>query len=481
MTPSTEASTSHRNGRLAVAVLAFLGFTVLFLQVGIVPLLPRMGHELGISAAEASWLLTAELLGGAVAIPVLSRLADLYGKRRIIIIALSLVLVGALVGTTTNNVALLLAARALMGAQTPMLALPPALANDTMSPARAQGTIATIHAGNTVGVGGGLLLGGLVGALSTSFHAFFYVAAVVVAIGLLATILFVRESEHRGTGRFDLPGAALLTLGLVCLLLAISKGPAWGWASVAVLGLFVAAVVLLCAFWAVERHTRQPLIDVRMLRLPNVWLPNVVVLLIAFGIYGAISAVSRFAQTPPHAGYGFGFSALQVTVFAIPTALGGLVGAFLLRRLGRRIGFVATTGVAVLGCTISYLVLAAFHSIPATMMIALAIYAFGNTMGIAAAQILLLTDASASRSGTALSVATVLYAVGNSLGSAVVGVLFAVHPLPGGLPSANSYVWAFLLSGTCVAVATILCAVRAFVLARRPAVSTFGESAGTRT
>lgn len=479
MTASTEAATSHRNGRLAVAVLAFLGFTVLFLQVGIVPLLPRMGRELGISAAEVSWLLTAELLGGAVAIPVLSRLADLYGKRRIIIIALSLVLVGALVGTATDNVALLLAARALMGAQTPMLALPPALANDTMSPARAQGTIATIHAGNTVGVGGGLLLGGLIGALSSSFHTFFYVAAVVVAIGLLGTILFVRESEQRGTGRFDLPGAALLAVGLVCLLLAISKGPTWG--SGAVLGLFVAAVVLLCVFWAVQRHIRHPLIDVRALRLPNVWLPNLVVLLIAFGIYGAISAVSRFAQTPPHAGYGFGFSPLQATVLAIPTALGGLVGAFLLRRLGRRIGFVATTGVAVLGCTISYLGLAAFHTIPATMMIALAIYAFGNTMGIAAAQILLLADASASRSGTALSVATVLYAIGNSLGSAVVGVLFAMHPLPGGLPSANSYVWAFLLSGACVAVATILCAVRAFVLSRRPAVSAFGDSAGTRT
>ena len=460
VTSRAAASESYRNGRLSVAVLAFLGFTVLLLQVGIVPLLPHMGRQLGLGIGDVSWLLTAELLGGAVAIPVLTRLADLYGKRRIIIIALSLVLAGSLIGAVTDNVPLLLAARVLMGAQAPMLALPPALANDTMAPARAQGTIAVIHAGNTVGVGGGLLLGGVVGAFGADFHAYFYVAAAVAAAGLLGTVLFVRESEHRETGRVDLPGAAMLAAGLVCLLLAIAKGGTWGWSSGTVLTLLAGAVVLLCAFWFVERRTDHPLVDVRVLSLPNIWLPNVVVLLIAFGIYGAISAVTRFAQAPPAAGYGFGFSPIQVTLFAIPTALGGLVGAFLLRRLGRRVGFVAVTGVAVLACTISYLGLAGFHSMPAPMMIALAVYAFGNTMGIAAAQILILAAVPASRSGTAVGVSIVLYAVGNSLGSAVVGVLFAANPLPGGLPSADSYVQAFLLSGACVAVATVLCVVR---------------------
>lgn len=465
MSARATASEDYRNGRMAVVVLAFLGFTVLLLQVGIVPLLPHMGRQLGLGVGDVSWLLTVELLGGAVAIPLLTRLADLYGKRRIIIVAMSLVLVGSLVGAVTDNLPLLLAARVLMGAQTPMLGLPPALANDTMSPARAQGTIATIHAGNTVGVGGGLLLGGVVGAFAADFHAYFYVAAAVAAIGLLGTVLFVRESGHRETGRVDVPGAVLLAAGLVCLLLAISKGGTWGWSSGAVLSLFAGAVVLLCLFWVVERRTAQPLVDVRVLGVPNIWLPNVVVLLIAFGIYGAISAVTRFAQAPPAAGYGFGYSPLQVTLFAIPTALGGLVGAFLLRRLGGRVGFVAVAGVAVLACTISYLGLAGFHTMPVTMMIALAVYAFGNTMGIAAAQILILSAVPASRSGTAVGVSIVLYAVGNSLGSAVVGVLFAANPLPGGLPSAGSYVQAFLLSGACVAVATVLCAVR--VLRRR--------------
>ena len=125
------------NGRPAAAVLAFLGFTVLFLQVGIVPLLPHSGRQLGLGSGEVSSLLTAELLGGAVAMPVLTRLADMYSKRRVIIIALTLVLVGALTGAVTDNVWLLLVARALMGAQAPMLALPPALASDTTTPARA--------------------------------------------------------------------------------------------------------------------------------------------------------------------------------------------------------------------------------------------------------------------------------------------------------------------------------------------------------
>jgi MFS family permease len=143
-----------------MATLTYLGFTLQLLQVGIIPLLPTIGRELHVAPGATSWLVTAGLLSGAIALAVLTKLADLHGKRPMILLSLVLVLVlaGCVLGSVTSSFPLLIVSRVLMGALLPMLALPEAVANDTMPPRRAHLTIGAIHAGNGAGVGGGLLL-----------------------------------------------------------------------------------------------------------------------------------------------------------------------------------------------------------------------------------------------------------------------------------------------------------------------------------
>jgi MFS family permease len=466
--PDTPSSSPiELNGRAAVGVLSYLGFTVLLLQVGIVPLLPAIGKQLGLAPGDVTWLLTAELLAGAVSLAVLTRLADLFGKRRVIIVCLSLALAGALIGALTHDIVLLFVARALMGAQAPMLALPEAMANDTMRPRRARRTVVTIHAGNSVGVAGGLLAGGLVGATGNDYHVYFWMAVVTLALGLIGAVTLVRESPHRAKGGFDLPGAVLLGLSLVSFLLGTSKGPVWGWGSPQVLGLIAGGVVLAGVWVLVERRAVHPIVDLSVITRAATRLPTLVVFLIAFGIYGAISAVTRFAQTAPQvAGYGFGWTPLQACLFAVPVAIGGVVAAWTLQLIGKRIGFAGATSISVLCCTIAYFALAAAHTVPATMMISLAIYALGNTMGLAASQIIVMQSVPPSQSGVALGVTAIVYAVGNSLGSTVVGVLFAADPLPGTqIPAGGAYTAAFLVCGVC----TLLAAVLAWRVKRAPA------------
>ncbi|MBF8191950.1 MFS transporter [Nonomuraea sp. K274] len=452
------APAADSNGRVAVGVLSYLGFTVLLLQVGIVPLLPAIGRQLGLAPGDVAWVLTAELLAGAVGLAVLTRLADLYGKRRIMIVCLSVALAGALIGALTRDVTMLFVARALMGAQAPMLALPEAVANDTMTPRRARRTVVTIHAGNSVGVAGGLLAGGLVGAAAGDYHLYFWMAAVTLALGLLGTLRYVRESPHRATGGFDLPGAVLLAASLVTFLLGTSKGPAWGWGSPQVLGLIIGGLVLAGIWLAVERRSAHPIVDLTVITRATTRLPVVVVFLIAFGIYGAISAVTRFAQTDPAvAGYGFGWTPLQACLFAVPVAIGGVFAAWTLQPIGRRIGFAGATSVSVLCCSVAYFALAATHTIPAPMMVSLAVYALGNTMGLAAAQIIVMQSVPPAQSGVALGVTAIVYAVGNSLGSTVVGVFFAADPLPGTqLPASGAYTFSFLVCGACTTLAALL-------------------------
>ncbi|MFI7616595.1 MFS transporter [Nonomuraea terrae] len=467
-TPSSSPA-PDTNGGVAVGVLSYLGFTVLLLQVGIVPLLPGIGKQLGLAPGDVAWLLTAELLAGAVGLAVLTRLADLYGKRRIMIVCLSVALVGALIGALTRDITLLFVGRALMGAQAPMLALPEAVANDTMAPRRARRTVTMIHAGNSVGVAAGLLAGGLVGAAGGDYHLYFWMAAVTLALGLLGTLLAVRESPYRASGGFDLPGAVLLALSLVTFLLGTSKGPVWGWGSPEVLGLIIGGLVLAGVWLAVERRSSHPLVDLSVMTKAATRLPTLVVFLIAFGIYGAISAVTRFAQTDPAvAGYGFGWTPLHACLFAVPVAIGGLLAAWTLQPIGRRIGFGGAAAVSVLCCSVAYFGLAATHSFPAPMLVSLAVYALGNTMGLAAAQIIVMQAVPPSQSGVALGVTAIVYAVGNSLGSTVVGVLFAANPLPGTqIPASGAYTVSFLVCGACTALAAVL----AWRVKRAPAAS----------
>ncbi|WP_326836328.1 MFS transporter [Amycolatopsis rhabdoformis] len=455
--PIAPTAARKLNGNVAVGVLSYLGFTVLLLQVGIVPQLPAIGRQLHLSPGDVSWILTAELLAGAVALAVFSRLADLYGKRRIMAVCLGLALVGALLGALTKDVALLFVARALMGAQAPMLALPEALASDTMDPAKARTTITTIHAGNSVGVAGGLLLGALVGAEGRDYHLYLWVAVVTLGLGLLALLLLVRESPHRATGRIDVTGALLLAAGLVGVLLGTSKGPTWGWGSPQVLVLIVGGLVLLALWVQVQRRVAHPLVDLNLVRNTATRTPVIVVFLIAFGIYGAISAVARFSQTnPTAAGYGFGYTPVDGWLFSIPVAIGGLAAAALLQPLGKRIGFAGAAAVSVACCTVAYFVLALAHSSFSPMMVSLGVYALGNTMGLAASQVIVARSVPPSQSGVALGLTAIVYAVGNSLGTTMVGVFFSANTLPGGsIPAPSAYTLSFVVCGVCTLVAAV--------------------------
>ncbi|HWL85965.1 MAG TPA: MFS transporter, partial [Polyangiaceae bacterium] len=247
------------NGRAAVVTLTYLGFALQLVQVGLLPLLPSIGRQLHASPAATSWILTSGLLSGAVFLAVLSRLADLLGKRPVILLAMALVLIGCVIASVTperDGLPVLLLGRVLIGAQLPMLALPEAIASDTLPPKQAHSAIGAIHMGTGSGVAGGLLLGAVIGIHPSAWRAFFVVGAVASLIGLIATAIFVRDSPERARGGLDVAGALLLTLALVALLLGLSEGPAWGWGSTAVVGLLIGGAALGALWWLWERNAR---------------------------------------------------------------------------------------------------------------------------------------------------------------------------------------------------------------------------------
>jgi MFS family permease len=452
-TSPSQTTRTNINGSAAIGTLVFLGFALQVVQVGLLPLLTEMGKSLHASAVGTSWILTSGLLSGAVFLAVLTRVADLIGKRPVIILALALVLIGCVIDSVATTLPLIIFGRVLIGAQLPMLALPEAIASDTMTPRRSHTSIFLIHVGTGCGVAGGLLAAALVG---STWHAFFVVSAVIALAGLVGTVVFVKDSPARAAGGLDVPGAVLLTASMVALLLGFSEGPTWGWDSAAVLALLFGGAALGAAWWQVERAVRAPLIQVSYLTRRDVGIPYAITFLIAFGIYGSLSAATRLAETPVISGYGWGWSTLATGWFALPQIIAALLAIGALE-VARRRGLPPVAAVAVTVIVLGFAAYAFGHGVHDVFLTGTALEGGGLAVAIASTQLFVVRAVPVEESGIALGLSVVMYAVGNSVGSSVFGVLFASLTNHAGKPTLAAFTVGFIICGACALLALALC------------------------
>jgi hypothetical protein len=310
--------------------------------------------------------------------------------------------------------------------------------------------------GTGLGIAAGLLLGAVVGIQPANWHVYFAVGAVASLIGLIATALFVRDSPARATGGLDPLGALLLTVALVALLLGLTEGPVWGWGSARVIGCLTGGVLLGVAWWRLEQLVRHPLIDVGYLTRRAVGLPYLMTLLIAFGIYGSLSAVTRLALTPAASGFGYGWGSLAAAWFAVPQAVGSVLGIIVLRAMRPR-GLVLTSTIGLSLITVGFVGFAVGHGVPLVLLCALGADSMGLAISLAATQLLVLGAISPEESGIGLGLSVVQYAVGNAFGSAVFGILFAGLATPAGQPILSAYLIGFASCGLGAVLALLLC------------------------
>ena len=234
------AHTSPRRATLELVVIGLGALVVSLSQSVLVPVLSILPARLDTSASNVSWLLTSTLLVAAVAVPIIGRLGDMFGKRLMLLVAVGALIVGSLVTALTDDIGLLIVGRAVQGASAAAIPLGISLLGGAAC--RGSGSappIALISA--MLGVGGalGLPLAGFV-AEHADFHALFWITAVGGPGRVRRHPLDRPRVPGRSGGRVDLVGAALLAAGLVCLLLPLAQSSAWGWDDPRVLGLLVA-------------------------------------------------------------------------------------------------------------------------------------------------------------------------------------------------------------------------------------------------
>jgi len=293
---------------------AAMSFSVL--QSLVIPVLPAIGRDLHVSQEAVTWVLTGYLLSAAVATPLLGRLGDMFGKRRMLLVTMAALTAGIVLSGLANSLELLVAGRVVQGLGGALFPLAFGIIRDELPPERVAGAIGFISA--TLGVGGGLgiTLAGPIAA-RLGYHWLFWAPLPLVVLAALI-MLRIPESPVRAGGRVSLTCAVLLSAWLVTLLIALTEAPSWGWLSAAFGAALLVSAALFAAWWVAELRSASPLVDVRMLTRPAVLRTNLVAVAVGFTLYGSLIMIPELLQTPRATGYGFGVSLNAAGLLLLP-------------------------------------------------------------------------------------------------------------------------------------------------------------------
>lgn len=468
---STEATDTRRAPRMMLPALCFIVMTVSILQTVVVPIVGRIGEQLGADSVAVGWVLTANLLAAAVCTPVLGRLADLRGKRPVMIGVLTVVLCGSLLAALTHSLPWLVVGRILQGASFALFPIAIAVLRDELPPRRLVGGMGLLS--GTLGVGGGvgMVVTGLLVHDDADYRRVFWLAAGVGAVALAFAALAIPARARSASGSLDWAGAAMLAAGLALVLLALSQGGEWGWATPATLGCAIGGIAVLAGWFAFERRVADPLVSPRMLTHRPVLVANLTALLVGAAMFVSFLACSYLVQTPPGvAGYGFGASVLEAgAVYLLPGALAGVVAAAVSGRLMHRFGARTLMIVACLLGIAGFVVVAVWHDRSATVIGAMVAVQVFISLAYAALPAMLVAEVTQAETGIANSVNSIARTVGSSLSSALVSTMLATLTVAGtSVPREIAFVIAFGIGAGAAALALLLTVVASGPAVRVP-------------
>ncbi|MCW2710563.1 MAG: stp 6, partial [Marmoricola sp.] len=219
------ARSSHRI-TLAVLMIAVASFALL--QSLVVPVLAELQTAFGTDQGTITWVLTAYLLSASICTPLLGRLGDVLGKKRILVVTLAALSIGSLLAALSQNIAWLILARIVQGAGGGVLPLSFGIIRDEFPREKVNGALSVIASLAAVGFGIGIVVAGPIVDL-LSYHWLFWLPMVATAAAALGGVFLVPESPVRTPGRIPVIPAVLLSSWLVTLLLGLSQGNSWGW------------------------------------------------------------------------------------------------------------------------------------------------------------------------------------------------------------------------------------------------------------
>ncbi|PVZ93311.1 MFS transporter [Amnibacterium flavum] len=433
-----------------------------FMQTILIPIQSELPRLLSASSEDTPWVITATLISAAICTPIAGRLGDMYGKRRVVMALLLIQALGAIIAALSVALVPMLVARILQGASAGVIPLGISILRDVLPSKRLGSAIALISA--TLGVGGALGLP-ISAAVTEAFdwHVLFWVAAGIALLNFILCALVVPVSVLRTQGRLDVIGIIGLSLGLVSLLVAITRGGSWGWGDPRIIGLLLGGLVVLFAWGAYELRVREPLVDLRVSSRGPVLLTNLASIAMGFALFASSVVFPQLLELPVATGIGLGLSLFVAALVLAPSGIAMMLMSPVAGRIQRLRGpkplLIAGAGVI----AISYVVGLLFHASMWQILVVNFILGIGVGLGYAAMPTLIMRAVPAEETGAANGLNALMRSLGTSAAAAVVGALLAqsittVNGVVG--PSEQGFLGALTLG----LIAAILCLVLALFI-----------------
>jgi len=456
----SEFRTARRSG-LRLALLALAQFIIAIDYNNVYVALPDMGRELGFSSQSLQWVVSAYAVAFGGLLLLGGRAADRLGARRMFILALLVYGLSSLVGGLAGRQEVLVAARAVQGIGGALL-LPAVLAliNTQFAEGRERNRALAVW-GSTGS--GGLAAGALLGGVITNSWGWPWVLFIVVPLALgaaaVAPLLIAPDPRGRAGRGFDLPGAMIATVGVSLVVYGLVSGPEAGWLSVRGLGALAAGIVLVIAFYAIERITEDPLATPALLRNRSL----VTAMAVAFLHHCALS--SGYYLFTVYLQNTLGYNALQAGLAFLPLGVlamiaGGKVAATLLNRRGVR----TTLTIGMVGYGIGLAALVSGMSVGGSywaVLPGLALYGFGGGLAFTTVFVAAAAGVAPTEQGVASALASTALQMGASVGLALI-LLIA--------NSSNTVIDGLRTAGWVAAAGTLLGGALALTLRREPRV-----------
>lgn len=424
---ASERTPATKNSLAAVVVLCVAGLTYATLEGMVAPALPILQKAVGASPAAIAWVFTGLLLTGTVSVPLVGRLSDVYGPKRVLLGVLVITSLGVVCAALADSIVLLALGQSLQGVGVGLVPLS-ITALSRLRPGSGKGGVGLVIAMAGLGtIAGGLLAGPLLAALSYRF--IYWIPLGVLVLTGLAMVLVLPDTRPESRQRIDWAGAGLLAGGLVSLLLGVTFAPGAGWTSPLVLALLVAAVVLLTSFFVLERRIAQPLVDLRVGGRP------VIITYVVGFTSGWVNAATfvvlpLVVAAPIASGYGLGESPLMTGLLLTVLGLFGGISAPLAAPLERLVGPRNLLMISCLPLVAAPAILLAGQPGFGQLAVASGLIGVGTGLGFAQAMNVVLANVPAERLGSASGTAYVMRGVGGTLGAQVTGSLLTIAVLP---------------------------------------------------
>jgi MFS family permease len=460
--------TVSRHAWLTLAILSSTLLVVFFSETMLLPAIPEIMKEFSIPYGTAAWIFSAYLIVAAVMTPIAGKMSDVYGKKRVLLILLSIYVVGIAAGGLSDNISFLLASRIIQGVG--LAAVPAAfsLLRDTFPPAKLATAVGVFGSAYSAGSVVGLLAGASIIQNLGWHYTFFTIVPFAIAVTFMIA-KFVRENKDVSRGEastaidqknllsrkkvahsIDLKGALALSATIIAFLLALTLIEAGiNSANISqIQAAFIVSVISLIAFVIIEKKVISPLVDLRLLK-DKILLPAYIIL-IATGItmFMQYPAIVQLVRSPSP--LGFGGDAVDAANVQLPFMIMFLVFAsitpLIINRIGKLNPIILGTVISIAG-SVGLLL---FHSTELAVAANLSIIASGLSLTITATWNVVVSSSPKLFIGISVGVGALLLFLGMAIGPALTGVYLENHQtvngIQGSYPALESYNWVYLTS-----------------------------------